>query len=344
MSRKGIGAKQNKVLRLHIFGPGYGESVAIELPSGKWGVVDCCVSNRNPGVLGFLKKRGVQKLEFFCLTHPHADHFTGAELLLDEYDGRIARVWKYGGFSTKDILARLHMLSMATHERNKDPEAIRTADKFCKVMRAFVKLRKALPPDCYRHAVAPLDLFADGEVSIEAVRPCAAMTEELQELVMNKRVSDGCLVFLDEEGHDLNNLSVVLELKYGKTSVLLMGDAQGEFDAPGKALLPTVLKVPHHGSVNGLWANTTAPSSSKPKQSKIQIAIITPYSSSGLPKAHMVKRYANGSGNLFVTGSKTFVPSTRIVAGLANCRAVSSNTEYCTVEITSGGSARVVSA
>ncbi|MFQ5736695.1 MAG: DNA internalization-related competence protein ComEC/Rec2 [Thermodesulfobacteriota bacterium] len=68
----------------------------------------------------------------------------------------------------------------------------------------------------------------DGGVSIEAFRP-----------------------YTDPEGLDLNNMSVVLRLRYGATSLLLAGDIAGAGEAAAVAsgrITADVLKAPHHGS------------------------------------------------------------------------------------------------
>jgi len=60
--------------------------------------------------------------------------------------------------------------------------------------------------------------------------------------------------FVDQDINNLNNTSIVLKLKYGQTSFLLMGDAEEEVE---EALLlakldlsANILKVGHHGSDN----------------------------------------------------------------------------------------------
>ncbi len=73
-------------LRIYLFGATHGESIAIQLPNGKWGVVDCFGSSltspaQNP-IHALLKRSHVDEIEFLCLTHPHVDHFNGMSQLL----------------------------------------------------------------------------------------------------------------------------------------------------------------------------------------------------------------------------------------------------------------------
>ena len=71
---------------------GYGESIIIRLPNGKWGVVDCYASSISDSgknyTLQFLLERGIKELEFVCLTHPHEDHYRGLSHLLQEFPVR----------------------------------------------------------------------------------------------------------------------------------------------------------------------------------------------------------------------------------------------------------------
>jgi competence protein ComEC len=53
----------------------------------------------------------------------------------------------------------------------------------------------------------------------------------------------------------VNNTSVILRVRYGKTRVLFAGDAEEEEEeemlASGEAVMSDVLKIPHHGSAQG---------------------------------------------------------------------------------------------
>lgn len=83
-------------LHLLVFGPGYGESVAVHVPPGDWLICDSFVrgehaSRCNP-VASLLHHRD-QGAQLLLLTHPHDDHTGGFDELVDQFAvGRVGVV------------------------------------------------------------------------------------------------------------------------------------------------------------------------------------------------------------------------------------------------------------
>src|SRR5579872_584692 len=87
-----FGGVAEDLLEVHVINAGVGESIVIRMPGEGWGVVDCysrCAADpdANPTVR-FLRDRGVVRLEFLCLTHPHDDHYRGMSHLLELFNPR----------------------------------------------------------------------------------------------------------------------------------------------------------------------------------------------------------------------------------------------------------------
>src|ERR1700678_498036 len=93
------------LFRLYLYGATEGESIALQLPSGKWGVVDSFASSlENPAtnpVYSLLKAKNVDQIEFLCLTHPHDDHFKGMSQLLHGFD--VKQFWTFCGLDPADF-------------------------------------------------------------------------------------------------------------------------------------------------------------------------------------------------------------------------------------------------
>jgi beta-lactamase superfamily II metal-dependent hydrolase len=75
-----LAALADDELHLIVFGPGYGESIAVRIPPGEWLVVDSLrrvdgTNDANPAV-ALLEMYGAQA-SGIVLTHPHADHADG---------------------------------------------------------------------------------------------------------------------------------------------------------------------------------------------------------------------------------------------------------------------------
>lgn len=68
-------------IELALFGPGYGEAIAIHLPGGVWILVDSCIepSSKQPAALHYLSKLNVSlnSVAAIVATHWHDDHVRG---------------------------------------------------------------------------------------------------------------------------------------------------------------------------------------------------------------------------------------------------------------------------
>jgi beta-lactamase superfamily II metal-dependent hydrolase len=337
--------KASSSLNLFFFGPGVGEAIAIQLPCGRWGVVDCykSASAENPPILKFLVEKGVKKLAFFCLTHPHADHFTGADQLLNHFKGNIERVWRYGGLSKVDVSCKMTMarkMTMAAFAKNKrtgDPEAEQMASNFGKVLTAIKIAKASLTNDTYVRVSAPMLLLQGAGYKISAMRPDGLIIDKIEDQICSKAADKGFLLFNEEEGSLLNPLSVVLQIEFGDARVILLGDAEGATDVVDSAATGfTGVKIAHHGSSNGWGANGML----KPSAASagiIRFGVITPYLRSRLPKPDMVERYRAATRELIVTGNPIPSRAKSIVPGLANARLMNSESPCHGVKIFSSG-------
>ena len=115
--------------RLHIivFGPGYGESVAVYVPEGGWLICDSLSSAHGSADLvpaSELLTSRREKAAVLVLTHPHDDHVAGFDRLVQRFaDGLVGRVGielPEDGFTEGDDAARV----LATSNRAKALAAI----------------------------------------------------------------------------------------------------------------------------------------------------------------------------------------------------------------------------
>lgn len=93
------------MLAVHVLGPGFGESIVIELPGGEVGLIDSFRTRHAPSpVLEFLRslRPELTSLRFVALTHPHADHCMGAHDFLAPY--RVQEVWLFHSFIQNSCL------------------------------------------------------------------------------------------------------------------------------------------------------------------------------------------------------------------------------------------------
>ena len=76
--------------RLVILDVGQGDAIYMQLPNGKSILIDAGMKFRDADaaqrfVVPFLKRRGVSRLDYFIVTHLHADHIGGAETILRNF-------------------------------------------------------------------------------------------------------------------------------------------------------------------------------------------------------------------------------------------------------------------
>ena len=73
---------------VHYIDVGQGDCIFIHLPDQKNVVIDCGDINEQTAdeIISFLNGYGVDKIDYFILTHPDTDHVGNAIAILDEYD------------------------------------------------------------------------------------------------------------------------------------------------------------------------------------------------------------------------------------------------------------------
>jgi len=249
------------LLGIHIFDVGQGDSILLELPDGSWGVVDCKMraGAAQPPALGYLRDRGVERLAFVCLTHPHEDHYSGLPKILEYFGNNIDEFWCF----------RLDSQHWAKFFKVRDNAATTPSRKYQVRQLAEIFQR-----------VEDLDLFAEDRVRlVDANHHIPNMGDvAIDCLAPSPKELSGYLSSLsrwvnhpEEYKADENCLSVVLRIRYGVTCVLLGSDASSESWMNinkyslkfGDSILSNLVKVSHHGSkegyFKGAWQTMSSP-------------------------------------------------------------------------------------
>jgi hypothetical protein len=326
--------KPAPALRIYCMGPGFGESIVLHLPCGGWGVVDSYHGAKG-GTVDFLRELGVGRLKFFCLTHPHDDHYRGAHRIFSEYSGRIERLWRFPGL-TVDYLKRLAAATRARDRFMGDPEAGPIAADYLRTVQCFVQERDKLDSDRYRQVIAPAVLLQDENYKIEAKGPDTRCIEDFQARFAKILVKSAPLLLNDEGGQLINSISVVLAISFGDAQIWLLGDAQGAhlFLSGDSAATYAAVKIAHHGSSNGFAAGTFT---SDPKRRSIDHAIVTPYVRSGLPNPQMKARYTNACTRLVQTRQAPSRSPRQFIPTMNRARVLSESVIWSGVEVFATG-------
>jgi len=219
----------------------------VRFPDGSWGVVDSNVppNGQEPPALTLLQKNGAERLAFVCLTHPHADHYSGLARILQSYEGRVDEFWMFSVDTShvRQFLNYQHRTNATTGRGQRRYAELQT------VFEIFWKMDKA---GFAHRLVGGLRLPPLGGVDIDCLAPLSKDINEYQAQLVRHADSGGYLV-------DENLLSAVLRLRFVGSTILLSSDAPTkawpmmwkESKKRGESFAADAVKVSHHGSRQG---------------------------------------------------------------------------------------------
>jgi hypothetical protein len=319
---------ENDQIEISVFGPGYGESIALHIGNGKWLVVDSCVdkSTNNPAVLDYFNRIGVdpsKDVSLVVITHWHQDHIKGIGNVLQECEradvcissafasdefltitGLFGNSEMPRGSGLDEMFNMMNQLHISKEEGKSRKLELATTNKLI--------LNEELLIDGNSYQVSVYTLYPNDKAHIEALRNFGAMAKNLPEKMVKTYENNP------------NISSVVLLIEIDGTSILFGGDLEETADsetgwssilAEKKVgeIKSSSFKIPHHGSRNAhnddVW---------KDLLDEDPFSVLTPYQlgSRYLPSAEDISRIKKLSSNLFTTSHpeiSTALPIDKIV-------------------------------
>ncbi len=275
------------MLGVHVLGPGYGESIVIELPGGEVGVIDSFGTHyTGPPSLDFVRANypGLAKLKFVAVTHPHADHCMGLSRFFDEYD--VEEFWFFHSFvrsASMDLFkAMFENGTRDAVEQALDLPVGSVSLEILRLHKAVNERKKGIKRRCLMtDKVAQL---CGGAVMARFLTPNDASQWRYNESLntaVGSLLIDGPKLNpdWDQSGLPHNQASGAILLEYGQTRILLMADAEEDLWSDliaekGDNPLPKIhyIKGAHHGSANGYHAKIYACACDKNT-----VLVITPF-------------------------------------------------------------------
>jgi hypothetical protein len=253
-------------VEITVMGPGFGESILVHVGNGRWIIVDSCIDSsdpteKQPAAARYLRAIGVdlqKQVELVVATHWHDDHIRGLGALFDACKN--ADFCCANSLLTEEFLTFVEQMGTGTAAtdgaklrdfrqvirrlvvRGKQPVWALPG----RTLRAWRKGELAHEFPCQIRSLSPSDkefsifLTELGKTMPNAGRPLRAATARSPNLASTVIHIDfevtGALLGADMELHN--------DPQRGWTSVV----EQAEVVRASKA---KVLKVPHHGSING---------------------------------------------------------------------------------------------
>jgi len=301
-------------LEISIFGPGYGEAIALHLGSGKWIFVDSCLDPETgrPAQLQYLESLGIDAasaVKLIVATHWHDDHIQGMSTLVREC--KSAEIVVSGALETEHFSALL-----ALYGEGAFPDSSGVTE-FVNVFRilddrrtvgARINVAKLAVPDklLYKDTVRLNE--KDHEVEIHSLSPSDSAIISAQ-LDFRQRIPDAGTRKKRITCPTTNSTSVVLWVRIGNSQFLLGSDLEKTTDPKTgwtvvinecKAITEkaSVYKVAHHGASSShdpdIWEKLL---SDKP------FALLSPYmvADNYLPRDEDLKRLAALTPNGYIT-------------------------------------------
>lgn len=254
-------------LQLFVFGPGYGELVAIRAPPNHWLIVDGCAVGAVPYAPRLLAHYGARP-SLVVLTHPHQDHYSGLQQVIDDATVGVSE----SGWPVFGMVAL--PAADARDDRIGDLVAYAAHGGAEQVVSAIVDRWERHPPS--KWTLQPGSARSLGEATVTALSPTVAMRGAAQ------------ANFEASRRFDSNDLSCALSVEWQGQRLVLGSDL---VERPGRGwteglrvqgLLAThaVLKVPHHGSVQALHE----PVLTRPVGAPEPTWLLSPFSRQNLPR------------------------------------------------------------
>jgi hypothetical protein len=241
-------------LEITLFGPGYGESIALHVGAGAWVLVDSCIDGAGePKALQYLTDLGVdpaRDVRLIVATHWHDDHIRGMAKLVTACSNAV--------FCCASVLCEQEFLAtVGSLEPHRVPGVSSGVRELYEVF-ARLKATKTRPT----FAIANRRVYVQEICEIWSLSPNDAAFLDFLGQVGSLMPGQG-QTRRRIPGLTPNKVSVVLWIRIADAVLLLGSDMEksGWIDILASTTRPadkaSVFKIPHHGSANadepGVW-------------------------------------------------------------------------------------------
>lgn len=248
------------MLIVHVLNVEHGSSVIVEYDNHgirHFGVIDSNArTGQTPKALTKLRQLGATKLSFVCLTHPHADHFSGLYSIINAFPDAIEHFYSCPMgelFNHRDRLKKLIIKLNSVIAKSDGMDQRCAALEFAQILIWADGLHSKgfTWNECKgdEHTIAPPGFNG---VDLKTILPSARVVGAYVQRLLR---DDQSVI-----GHfDDNEISLALELTYAGRKLILGGDGtevnwqqRRRFEAnSNRTIVADVANLSHHGSKNG---------------------------------------------------------------------------------------------
>jgi beta-lactamase superfamily II metal-dependent hydrolase len=292
-------------IEVTIFGPGYGEAIAVHLNDDTWALVDSCIDpdTRQPAQLSYLRQLGIDpsKIRTIVASHWHDDHVRGISILADSYPN--AEIIVSSIFNKREALAFLAAYSGCVGSN---------LTKGTKELYAVIKSRKVF-------YVQNRSIVFQSNSSLVSILATAlsplheAVAQSIAHLAKYLPKADKGIGNASELPPNFE--SVAIHIDFGSDAILLGSDLEEDAKLGWSAILAdkwssqrktsSVYKVAHHGSHTGdtpdIWSRLLI---------KDPIALMTPFvkGKHKIPESSDTARINSYTPNAYISSIATKKP------------------------------------
>lgn len=285
-----------------VFGPGYGEAIAVHLADGRWVLADSCIDphSKAPASLTYLTSIGVspKAVKVIVATHWHDDHVRGISRLAANCTE--AEIQLSAAFNTPEAQALL-----AAYSGQAAPALTRGTQELF----SSIQSRENVYHLHHRSSVHEFKASDGRQMRVVAMSPSqAAVTQSVAHLAQFLPVADGKHSIGHVTPLKPNSESVVLHIDFGGDAVLLGSDLEDHADLGWTAVAAdgwsqerpkaSVYKVAHHGSHTGdcdhIWTRLLQDA---------PVAALTPFNKGkqALPTVADLERLSNRTKTAYIS-------------------------------------------
>jgi len=253
-------------LTFHFLNVDHGSSTVVELhtTAGKlFGLIDTNGKrNTVPRALEKLRELGAERLAFFAITHPHADHFTGISQILATFGDKIDRCYLFPvmeALRNEKRRSSLYETLLKARERLDPTSSLKSATEELLLLIKWVDTHQAIVEFCSgdRQQLAVPGFEA---IDFHSILPPSSAKGPYLSLIDARDVSV-------VEGFIANDISLAFEVCFAGRTILIGGDGteknwsrrRTQFEKHRRhAVVADAVCLPHHGSETDCTADVLA--------------------------------------------------------------------------------------
>jgi hypothetical protein len=246
-------------LEISVFGPGYGEALAIHIGDGRWILVDSCIDSatKSPATLSYLEGIGVdvaRDVDCILATHWHDDHVRGL--------GEVVAACEDARFICSTAFRHREFLVLTQSEVLGAERTTSGVREFSSILETLASRKRLGNMRCGPVFSAENTLISESEICrVKALSPSSAAVEQTMRSIASLLPKQR-RPHLRVAAPSANEGSVALWVDGIKTAALLGADLEmADSDdrgwgavlglAPARIRRANLVKIPHHGSATG---------------------------------------------------------------------------------------------